>query len=156
MLTDIHNFLPISETLATAGQPTAEQFVAICEAGFEVVINLAMPTSTNALPEESAIVTDLDMVYHAIPVVWEKPTKACFQQFQQTLAAHAGQKVFVHCAMNMRVSAFVYLHRCLNGVPHEEALTDLTKIWEPNETWQHFIHSVLADPPGKSKSETGQ
>lgn len=80
-LTTIHNFRAISETLATAGQPTAEQLAAIASAGYGVVINLALPTSDRALPNEEAIVTGLGMDYVAIPVVWEEPTLADLAQF---------------------------------------------------------------------------
>ena len=117
MLNDIYNYLPISEHLATAGQPTAEQFATIRQAGFDLVVNLALPTSSNALPDERSVVEACGMTYSPIPVIWEHPTAADFEQFQATLASHPDQKIFVHCAMNMRVSAFVYLHQRLDGVP---------------------------------------
>ena len=47
MLTDIYSYLLISDCLVTAGQPTEKQFGEISRAGFDVIINLAMPTSTN-------------------------------------------------------------------------------------------------------------
>ena len=145
MVTDIYNYLPISTTLATAGQPTEGQFADVAQAGFDVVVNLAMPTSINALPDERSVVEAQGMAYYPIPVVWEQPTLADFQQFQSVLADHADQKVLVHCAMNMRVSAFVYLHRRLNGVPETEAVASLTKIWQPNDIWQRFIDAVLSE-----------
>ena len=143
MLNDIYNYLPISEHLATAGQPTAEQFATIRQAGFDLVVNLALPTSTNALPDERSVVEACGMTYSPIPVIWEHPTAADFEQFQATLASHPDQKIFVHCAMNMRVSAFVYLHRRLKGVPQPVAAADLAQIWEPNTTWQQFIDDTL-------------
>jgi uncharacterized protein (TIGR01244 family) len=144
MLSDITNYLLISDRLATAGQPTAAQLAAIAEAGFEVVINLALPTSDGALPDERAVVESYGMTYYAIPVVWEQPTTADFQQFQTVLADHAQAPVFVHCAKNLRVSAFVYLHRCLSGESQTAAAADLAKIWHPNAVWQQFIDATLA------------
>jgi hypothetical protein len=44
-LAGILHFLPISARIGTAGQPTAAQFALIREAGYDVVINLALPTS---------------------------------------------------------------------------------------------------------------
>lgn len=143
MLTDIDNFLPISDQLATAGQPTAAQFAEIAEAGFAVVINLALPTSDHALPDEREVVEAHGMTYYPIPVVWEAPTRADFEQFQTVLAAPAPAPVLVHCAKNMRVSAFVYLHRCLGGEAPAAAAADLAKIWQPNATWQQFIDATL-------------
>ncbi len=48
----ILNYRRISDTLSTAGQPTAEQLAAVRAAGFELVVNMALSTSPNALPDE--------------------------------------------------------------------------------------------------------
>lgn len=143
MLQDIYHYLPITETLATAGQPSADQFSEIRQAGFEVVINLALPTSDHALPDERSQVESQGMTYYAIPVQWEQPTIEDFLQFQTVMAHHQNQKIFVHCAANMRVSAFVYLHRRLQGVPQAAAIQPLNAIWQPNATWQQFMDAVL-------------
>lgn len=144
ILIDIDNLWPISDQLVTAGQPTKAQFAEIAQAGFAVVVNLALPTSDNALPDEREIVESHGMTYYPIPVVWEAPTRENFEQFQTVLADYAQDRVFVHCAKNMRVSAFVYLHRRLGGAAHSEAAADLAKIWQPNATWQQFIDATLA------------
>lgn len=145
-LSAIYNFLPLSETIATAGQPTDAQFSAIQAAGYEVVVNLALPTSDNALPDEAAIVNGLGMTYVHIPVIWEQPKAEDCDRFFATLAHHAHQKVFVHCAANMRVSAFMYLYRrMVQQIPDAIARADLEKIWQPNPTWQAFIDQRLAE-----------
>ena len=65
--------------------------------------------------------------------------------------AHADRKIFVHCAANMRVSAFMYLYRQIEDtrsvqlcprVDRATAKLDLVKIWLPNEIWQNFIDRV--------------
>jgi protein tyrosine phosphatase (PTP) superfamily phosphohydrolase (DUF442 family) len=148
-LSMITNFLPISEAIATAGQPTEAQFADIQAAGYSTVINLAMPTSDNALPNEQAIVTGLGMTYVHIPVVWEQPTVADCDRFfavMDQVTQQPDQKVFVHCALNMRVSAFVYLYRRLKlETPEAIAQADLAKIWQPIPTWQAFIDARLID-----------
>ena len=48
-LSEIYSFLAVGDKLGTAGQPTEEQFRLIREAGFEAVINLALPTSVTGL-----------------------------------------------------------------------------------------------------------
>jgi protein tyrosine phosphatase (PTP) superfamily phosphohydrolase (DUF442 family) len=73
-IAEIYNFLQISDGIATSGQPTAEQFASIKQAGYELVINLALPTSSNALPNEKEIVESQGMQYVHIPVIWENPT----------------------------------------------------------------------------------
>ncbi len=144
MLRDITNYLEISPLLGTAGQPAREQFTAIKEAGYDVVINL-LP-SPNTLPDEQALVTGLGLDYINIPVIWQQPTPANLDDFFQAMRANQGRKVFVHCAMNMRVSAFVYLYRVLvQSEPAETAEHSLKAIWEPDPTWQAFIDSRMKD-----------
>ncbi len=68
-----------------------------------------------------------------------------FTQFCDVMEAHKDQPIFVHCAMNMRVSAFMYLYPHLKlEVPASEARATMTTIWEPNATWQQFIETAIA------------
>jgi protein tyrosine phosphatase (PTP) superfamily phosphohydrolase (DUF442 family) len=144
-LESICNFLPLSDRLATAGQPTEEQFAAIKAAGYQVVVNLALPSSTNAIAHEQNIVEALGMRYIHIPVVWENPTLTDVEQFFDVMNANIHNSVFVHCAMNMRVSAFMYLYqRIHNHVSEQNAKAELEKIWTPNETWQTLIQRAMA------------
>jgi protein tyrosine phosphatase (PTP) superfamily phosphohydrolase (DUF442 family) len=144
-LAEICNFRRISETLGTAGQPLPDQFAAIRAAGYEVVVNLAMPTSTNALANEAELVAEQGMAYVHIPVVWEQPTEDDLAQFFATMEAYRGRPVFVHCALNMRVSVFVLLYRVLRlGVPLEVAQVDLLSIWDPDGVWAQFMDDALA------------
>lgn len=144
-LPEIYNFRALGDRLGTAGQPTERQFHAIQQAGFQVVINLALPTSDNALPNEGSIVTGLGMSYIHIPVDFKAPTSEDFQAFSRMMEAFEDQCVFVHCAANMRVSAFVFLHRVLHeGVSASEAQRDLHAIWHPDEVWSRFIQDQLA------------
>lgn len=143
-LAKIYNFRSIGETLGTAGQPGADQFSTIRDAGFEAVINLALPTSDNALATEGSIVTNLGLSYFHIPVDFKAPTVRDFQLFCRLLDVHDSRPVFVHCAANMRVSAFVFLHRILHQhVPISRAQVDLHAIWHPDETWTRFIREQL-------------
>jgi hypothetical protein len=78
-------------------------------------------------------------------VVLEEPTLNDIDRFFNTLETNADKLVFVHCALNMRVSAFMYLYqRTQKQVSHEVAVENMNKIWTPNETWQAFIDQVLA------------
>jgi protein tyrosine phosphatase (PTP) superfamily phosphohydrolase (DUF442 family) len=149
-LGEICNFLRLSDIIATAGQPTVQQFPIIQQAGYTHVINLALPDSTHALPNEREIVEGLGLKYIHIPVIWDDPQLADFDAFLQQMQA-INSPVFVHCALNMRVSAFLYLYRRVQGMEEEEARwsttdrwsSDLQKIWTPNPTWQSFIQQVL-------------
>ena len=143
-LTEIYNFRRVGERLGTAGQPTEDQFRMIRDAGFEVVVNLALPTSDNALPNEGSIVTGLGMSYAHIPVNFQTPTAADFRAFCGLMEAFYGRRVFVHCAANMRVSAFLFLYRVLHQhVSVNDAEHDLHAIWEPDQVWSRFIENQL-------------
>jgi protein tyrosine phosphatase (PTP) superfamily phosphohydrolase (DUF442 family) len=140
------NYQPISEALGTAGQPTADQFAAIKAAGYDLVINLAMPDSTHSLFNEAELVAAHEMDYVHIPVVWESPTAQDLERFFAVLEDNRERKIFVHCALNMRVSCFVFLYRVLRlGVPVEMARQNMLTIWQPNDVWQHFIDAMLQD-----------
>ncbi len=140
----IHNFLRLSEHIATAGQPNEEQFAAIKEAGYQILVNLAPSGSTDAIPHEGEIVESLGIHYVHIPVIWTNPTLDDLDRFFSILNANAKKPVFVHCAKNMRVSAFMYLYRRLHDRWDEQpAESDLHKIWIPNETWQGFIQQAI-------------
>ena len=48
--------------------------------------------------------------------------------------------------MNFRASVFGFLYQVIYlGTPAEEAQSLLTGIWIPNEIWEKFIVSVLAE-----------
>ena len=66
-------------------------------------------------------------------------------RFFEVMQANQNKKVFVHCAANMRVSAFMFLYRTLcQNMPVAEAQKDLNKIWVPEPHWQSFIDQVIS------------
>ena len=142
----IYNYLPISAQLATSGQPTTNQFSAIQRAGYSIIINLAPANVENALPNEAAVVASLGMNYINIPVNFSNPSQQDFEKFVPLLQRHSHQKIWVHCAANMRVSAFFYKYRVERlGWSAESAKADMDKIWEPGkvmEVWQTFIEKA--------------
>jgi len=144
-LNHIRNFLRIDDRLATSGMPQPDDFAALRQAGFDVVINLALPTSDNALPNEGELVSAQGMTYVHIPVKFDAPSPVDFEQFTRVMDACAGQKVFVHCAANMRVSAFVFLHRLSHDADRASAGRDLTKIWQPDGVWREFVNQPLGE-----------
>ena len=144
-LNHIRNFLRIDDRLATSGMPQPDDFAALRQAGFEVVINLALPTSDNALPNEGELVSTQGMTYVHIPVKFDVPQPADFERFTRMLDACAGQRVFVHCAANMRVSAFVFLHRMRHGADRATAESHLKKIWQPDGVWREFVNQGLTE-----------
>src|SRR6187402_2912229 len=96
LLKEIHAFYAVGDRLGTAGQPTEEQFPAIRDAGFEIVINLALPISDRAIADEGRIVTGLGMSYVHIPVDFEAPSAPAFRTFCRVMDAFHDRRVFIH------------------------------------------------------------
>jgi len=145
-LETIRGYLRLGEELGTSGMPEPEHFAAMRAAGFEAVINLALPTSDHAMPNEGELVSAQGMTYVHIPVRFDAPQPEDFDRFSRVMEVFDGRRVFVHCAANMRVSAFVFLHRLHGGdVSREEAERDLRKIWEPDAVWEEFVNRKLAE-----------
>jgi protein tyrosine phosphatase (PTP) superfamily phosphohydrolase (DUF442 family) len=143
-ISEIQNYRELSALMATSGQPFRHQFPAIRSAGFETVINLAMPESLDAIGDEADLVRSMGIEHVSIPVVWEHPSLDDLDAFFACMDARHGKKLFVHCARNMRVSSFVFLYRVLRlGWTQEAARPDLLAIWQPNPTWQAFIDLAL-------------
>ena len=137
---DIKNYLQISERIASSGQPEENQFKSIANAKYDVVVNLAMPNSENALPEEGNVVTANKMVYVHIPVPFDAPDIIHLKQFISIMKAFSEQRVWVHCVVNYRVSAFLYQYlRLVQGASEEQAQKVLLPSWQPNDVWKRFM-----------------
>ena len=140
---EILNYYRVSDKIATSGQPTAEQFCSIAQDGYKLVINLALTSSTNALPNEDAVITDLGMVYIHLPVIWESPQIDDVQIFCHLMSIHKLRKVWVHCAKNMRVSCFMYLYqKHILKLSEEKSTYPMNVIWQPNDVWQQLIQTT--------------
>lgn len=143
---DAINTHQVFDWLWSSGQLSKADIERLPEFGIEAVINLALPTSTNALPGEAELVTALGIAYVQIPVIWEAPTIDRLRQFFDVMQAFEGRKIWVHCAMNMRASAFLYLYRKLVRIePEAAASLPMDKIWFPDEIWQAFIDDALKE-----------
>jgi protein tyrosine phosphatase (PTP) superfamily phosphohydrolase (DUF442 family)/quercetin dioxygenase-like cupin family protein len=144
-VSEIYNYREAGPDLATSGQPDEEELAAIANAGYEVIINLALHNNPRySLKDEAASVKQLGLEYIHIPVVFTAPTANDLQQFFDAMTAHKHRRVWVHCAANKRVTAFVGLYRCLHeGWRVERAFALQREIWEPDAVWAAFIASQL-------------
>lgn len=139
-LEEIVNYRRISERVASSGQPEEMQFKGIAQAGFEVVINLAMPNSDNAIPEEGYIVTARKMHYLHIPVPFENPGIEQVEMFFAAMQAFQKKRCWIHCVVNMRVSAFLYLyHKLVLGESDDVARRVMIPDWQPDQIWQKLL-----------------
>jgi hypothetical protein len=80
------------------------------------------------------------MSYFHIPVPFEAPNEWHLKQFFTLMTLLKDEKIWVHCALNYRASAFLYrYYREILKVPEEEAKQVRLPEWEPDEIWQTFM-----------------
>ena len=147
-MNDVINFFQITDTIGTGGQPSVSQLYDIAQNGYDVVINLATHNSENAIENEGSIVASLGMTYIHIPVPFEAPTPEHLRKFFGFMNGLSEEKVFVHCAVNARVSAFVFKYVTMQRKRQaEKATTPLLAQWLPqmNLIWKNFLSIEKSD-----------
>ena len=146
-IVDIYNYREAAPDLATSGQPGEDELIAIAGAGYQVIINLALHDDPRySLPDEAASVKTLGLEYIHSPVLFGAPTQGDLISFCDAMASHQQHRVWVHCAANKRVTAFLGLYRCLReGWAEEPAFALMREIWQPDAVWSAFIASQLAN-----------
>jgi protein tyrosine phosphatase (PTP) superfamily phosphohydrolase (DUF442 family) len=137
----IVNYIRCNDSLSFSGQPTKRQFSFIRKEGYDIIINLApYDLLENPLKDEELIVTELGMKYVHIPVNMLNPSQEDFDAFVNIMKSASDKKIWVHCAIGMRASAFLYKYRCsILGENRQTAIWDLREIWEPFGAWKKFL-----------------
>jgi protein tyrosine phosphatase (PTP) superfamily phosphohydrolase (DUF442 family) len=137
---DILNWRRVNSRLTTSGQPSEAHLAALKDLGVTHVVNLAPHSNNHALADEPGAVAGLGMGYTNIPVDWEQPTEDDYRRFREVMADLKDATVHVHCAANMRVSAFLYRYwRDELGRPQTEARAVMDSIWQPGGNWAALI-----------------
>jgi len=139
-MNSIKNYVPLTDCIATAGQPTLDQFKLIADSGYEYIINLGMPDHPHAVSEQDKAISELGLTYIHIPVKFDAPTKGQVRFFCNLMASLRGSKVFVHCIMNFRVSAFMYHY--LSKVERQgddQARSLMFNYWKPDPVWEDLL-----------------
>jgi protein tyrosine phosphatase (PTP) superfamily phosphohydrolase (DUF442 family) len=144
-LSDIHKFYPVSELISTSGQPSELQIRKIAASDFTVIINLGLLGDPRySLPDEKGFVTSLGLDYVHIPVQFSAPIESDLNEFFVAMQKHEGKKIWIHCAANIRVSAFLGLYHVIKKNWNRDlAFKQMLEIWQPDSTWTSFIESIL-------------
>ena len=137
----IFNYYKVPDLFETSGQPNNKQLISIANGGYEAVINLAPNTTIEGrIINEEAILKSNNITYIHIPVDFNNPLDKDFNKFVAALEQNKHKKIWVHCAANMRVSAFVFKYRRDSlGLSPKNIEVDLEAIWVPNKTWSSFL-----------------
>jgi protein tyrosine phosphatase (PTP) superfamily phosphohydrolase (DUF442 family) len=138
-LENIKNFSMISTTLASSGMPTNTELMLVKESGYQHIINLI----PGDFSDEQQHITTLGMSFEQIAVDWNKPTLADFKHFVRLMDGYQKDKVLVHCRLNYRASAFVYLYQTTQlKVDELIAKEQMNAVWQPEDVWLEYINSV--------------
>jgi len=133
-----------TDNIISSDQPTASEYQYWVQQGYAVVINLATSQSENTVVNADHIVDASGGQYIQLPIVWDNVRIEQYQLFEQLMQYLSNSKVWVHCAKNMRASAFVYLFIAKNKPElANEALTIMHSVWTPCKQWQQLIDAVL-------------
>ena len=144
-LAEITNFRQYSDSFASSGQPTREQFQLIAEQGFERIVYIAFTNNNNALADADQVVKGLGMEYMRVPVAFDNPLPDEFYAFADSMQRNTGKKTLLHCQVNARATAFGFLYRVIyEDVSIAEAKADMNTVWQPNVVWRDFIFEVMA------------
>ena len=141
-LSKIYNYHDIPGLFTTSGQPNSHQLNLIAKDGYDAVINLA-PNSVfeGSVINEAEILTANKVKYIHVPVNFNNPTTDDFLLFVKSLNENKDKKIWIHCAANMRVSAFVYKYRRdVLGLDEKKIIEDMKLIWTPNRIWSNFLN----------------
>jgi protein tyrosine phosphatase (PTP) superfamily phosphohydrolase (DUF442 family) len=142
---DVYNHVQVDARISTSGvitKPVVEEMV---RQGYAGVINLLPDESPHALAGESTLVRGGGLAYHYIPVDFGAPSEAAYRAFEEAMEGFgSGPSIYVHCAANMRVSAFmaVYGKQCL-GWSVDRARAHVAEVWKPDEVWSAFLDEHL-------------
>jgi len=143
-LAEITNFRQYSDTFASAGQPTREQFQLLADQGFERIVYIAFTNNNNAPADADQLVKGLGMEYMHVPVAFDNPLPDDFYAFADSMRRNTGKKTLLHCQVNARATAFSFLYRVLyDDISIVDAKADMNTVWQPNAVWRDFIFEVL-------------
>ncbi|MEM6485856.1 MAG: protein tyrosine phosphatase family protein [Pseudomonadota bacterium] len=140
-LSNIPAFRTVGDRYLTSGQPSERQLQQLSALGITTVINLA-PQSLfeNSVVREAEILAENHIAYTHIPVVFSAPTEEDFDRFVGAMRDIDATTTLIHCAANMRVSAFVCRYRIdVMGEPKDRAHAELLDVWWPPAAWREFL-----------------
>jgi uncharacterized protein (TIGR01244 family) len=142
---DVYNHVQVDERISTSGVITQAAIEQMARERYAGVINLLPDESPHALASERDLVRASGLDYHHIPVNFAAPSGEAYRTFEHAMAEFGpGQRVYVHCAANMRVSAFVAIYGTKRlGWSEDRAREHVAEVWTPDDTWRAFLDEHL-------------
>lgn len=127
---DIRNWRRRPDGITTSGRLQSGDPARLAAIGIRHVINLALDDHPEALANERELCEAEGISYTHIPVPFDAPSHKHIASLERVLSQADGP-VHVHCIMNYRVTAFLYLIDRESGVPEAEARARMAQVWDP-------------------------
>ena len=135
---------PIHPNLMTSALPSAEDFSCMAAKGYEIVISLCQDIDSETLEDEDGLVSRAGMRYIHLPVTFVAPTLKDYELLRDILRSVQDRKVWLHCARNWRVSAFMTIYHIVEmSMSRGEAEEIAHRAWQPDEIWQALIDEAI-------------
>ena len=138
---EIYNYHKIHNLCETSGQPTRSQLKLLIEKGYQVIVYLSQNSVVNKVVlNEKRVFESSNVKYIHLPVDFDNPRESDFEKFVLIISKFKSKKLWIHCAANMRVSAFIYRYRRdILKLKHTDIIGDLEVIWKPSKIWVNFL-----------------
>ena len=127
---DIRNWQRRPDGITTSGRLEPHDPERLAAIGVRHVVNLALDNHEEALANERELLAREGITYTHIPVPFDAPTNEHVAALRDAIDASDGP-VHVHCIMNYRVTAFLYLLDLDDGVPDRKARERMAAVWDP-------------------------
>jgi len=109
--------------LITGGQPGEAEFLALRDAGVEVILDIRDPMEPRPF-DEAALVQTLGMRYYNIPVVAGRLDDTLMAAILEVLRKEAGVSTLFHCASGNRVGGALIPYLMQDaGMTEDDAIT---------------------------------
>lgn len=143
------NLKQITEGIAIAGQPTADELRQAHSQGIQTIINLRTPSEAGYSDEEERIVESTGANYASIPVSPQTLDDLAVERFSQALSSVNSLPAIVHCQGGGRAGVMTLLHLAIqNGWTLQQALEQgQEKGIAPDETspYRPFFEKFIKD-----------
>ncbi|MEO6185923.1 MAG: protein tyrosine phosphatase family protein [Steroidobacteraceae bacterium] len=138
------NVVVATPLLVTAGQPDRASLMKLKAEGYAAVISLAPGNTADAVADEAEILKSQGIEFVHVPIPWQAPEASHLEATAAALKRFRGQKVLVHCQMNMRASAVTFLYRTIYAKEDPAtAWVAVKKVWTPKDQWAKYVDDQL-------------
>ena len=127
---DIRNWQRRPDGVTTSGRLQPGDPARLAAIGVTHVVNMALDDHPEALAGEARLMREQGIAYTHIPVPFDAPDRSHVVALRTVLEEAEGP-VHVHCIMNYRVTAFMYLLDRDAGIPEAEARALMRRVWDP-------------------------